>query len=61
MNRAVIGMASWLASLWGHCTVGERHAVGRAIGLAFVAVLIVHGVFLWLAALDLMDENKEEI
>ena len=58
MNRAIVCSASRLASLWGHSTVGERHAVGRAIGLALVAVLVVDGIVLWLAALDLVVRNR---
>lgn len=58
MNRAVVSTASWLGSLWGHCAVGERHAVGSTIGLGLIAVLIVDCVVLWLAALDLIHKNN---
>lgn len=59
MNRAVVCSACWLASLWDHSTVGERHAVGRAIGLALIAVLVVHCVVLRLSVLDLVIGKKE--
>lgn len=58
MNRAVVCSAHWLDSLWGHGAVGERHAVGRAIGLALIAVLVVDCVVLWLAALDLVIKKQ---
>lgn len=61
MNRAIVCSASWLASLWGHSTVGERHAVGRAIGLALIGVLVVHRVVLRLGALDLVVRKKGNI
>lgn len=59
VNGAIVCSASWLASLWGHSAVGEWHAVGRAIGLALIAVLVVDHVILWLAALDLIIKNKK--
>lgn len=58
MDRAVVCLASGLASLRGHCAVGEGHAVGGAIGLALVAVLVVDHVVLWLVALDLTIERN---
>lgn len=58
MDRAVVCSASGLAGLRGHCAVGEGHAVGGAIGLALVAVLVVDHVVLWLVALDLIIGNK---
>ncbi len=61
MNRAIVCSASWLASLWGYSAVGEWHAVGSAIGLGLVAVLVVDCVVLWLVALDLVIRNKENI
>lgn len=61
MNRAIVCSAGWLAGLWGHSTVGERHAVGRAIGLGLVAVLVVDRVVLGLVALDLVIMNSKEI
>lgn len=57
MNGAVVCSAGWLAGLRGHRAVGERHAVGRAIGLGLVAVLVVDRVVLGLAALDLVVMN----
>lgn len=60
MNSAVVCSACWLASLWGHSTVGERHAVGRAIGLALIAVLVVDRVVLRLGALDLVIGKIEK-
>lgn len=62
MNRPVVCSACWLASLRCHSTVGERHAVGRAIGLALIAVLVVHCVVLRLclqSVLDLVIGKKE--
>lgn len=59
VNGAIVCPASWLASLWGHSAVGEWHAVGRAIRLALIAVLVVDHVFLGLAALDLIVKNKK--
>lgn len=59
MSRAVVCSASWLGSLRGHAAVGEGHAVGGAIGLALIAVLVVDCVVLRLAALDLVIRNKE--
>lgn len=59
MNRAIVCSATWLASLWSYSTVGEGHAVGRAIGLALIAVLIVRSVVLWLVALDLVIRDKK--
>lgn len=53
MDGAVVCLAARLARLWGGGAVGEGHAVGGAIGLAVVAVLVVDHVLLWLAALDL--------
>ena len=58
MNRAIVCPAKWLDSLWSHGAVGERHAVGRAIGLALITVLVVDCVVLWLAALDLVIKKK---
>lgn len=59
MNRAVVCSAYWFASLWGHSTVDERHAVGGAIGLALIAVLVVHSVVLRRSALDLVIRKIE--
>ncbi len=59
MNRAVVCSASWLARLWGHGAVGERHAVGGAIWLGLIAVLVIDCVVFWLVALDLMMGKKE--
>ena len=58
MNGAIVCLAGWLPSLWGHSAVGERHTVGRTIGLGLVAVLVVDHVLLWLAALDLIIINQ---
>lgn len=53
MDGAIVCLAARLARLWGRGAVGEGHAVGGAIGLAVVVVLVVDHVLLWLAALDL--------
>lgn len=58
MNGAII---CWLVSVWGHRTVGEWHVVGRTIGLALVAVLVVDCVILGLAALDLIILHNRNI
>lgn len=60
MNRTVVCPAGRFAGLWGHGAVGERHAVGGAVGLALVAVLVVDRVVFWLVALDLV-RNKQEM
>lgn len=61
VNGAIICLTSWLVSVWGHRTVGEWHVVGRTIGLAFVAVLVVDCVILRLAALDLIIIHNRNI
>lgn len=59
MNRTIVSLSSRFGSLRSHCTVGVRHAVGRAIRLALIAVLVVDCVF-WLTALDLFIRNTEK-
>lgn len=61
MNGAIICLDSWFGSLSVHRVVGEQHAVGGAVGLALVAVLIVHHVVLRLAALHLIRTEKKRI
>lgn len=58
MNGAVVGLAGGLAGLRGHGAVREGHVVGGAVGLALVAVLVVHRVLLGLVALDLGKTNR---
>lgn len=58
MNGAIICLDSWFGSLCVHRAVGQRHAVGSAVGLTLVTVLIVHHVVFGLAALDLIRDNK---
>lgn len=60
MDGAVVCLAARLARLWGRGAVGEGHAVGGAVGLAVIAVLVVDHVLLWLAALDLSITNKKK-
>lgn len=60
MDGTVVCLAARLARLWGRGAVGEGHAVGGAVGLAVVAVLVVDHVLLWLAALDLNITNKKK-
>lgn len=59
MNRTIVRLSSRFGSLWSHCTVGVRHAVGRAIRLALIAVLVVDCAVFWLTALDLFIRNTE--
>lgn len=63
MNGAIICLDSCFGSLCVHRVVGEQHAVGRAVGLTLITVLIVHHVVFGLAALDLMgsDKNRQDL
>lgn len=58
MNGAIICLDCWFGSLCVHGAVGQRHAVGGAVGLTLVTVLVVHHVVFGLAALDLVGDNK---
>lgn len=58
VKGAIICLDRWFGSLCVHRAVGQRHAVGSAIGLTLVTVLIVHHVFFGLAALDLIRDNN---
>lgn len=58
MNGAVICLDSWFGGLRVHRAVGQRHAVGGAVGLTLVTVLVVHHVVFGLAALDLVRDNN---
>lgn len=61
MNGAIICLDSWFGSLCVHRVVGQQHAVGGAVGLTLIAVLVVHHVVFGLAALDLMGTDKKMI
>lgn len=59
MNRTIVSLSGWFAGLWGHRGVGVRYAVGRAVGLTLVAVLVVDCAVFWLTALDLSHEKHK--
>lgn len=59
MNGAIVCSARRLGGVRGRRAVCKRHAVGGAIGLALVAVLVIDRVVLWLDALDLKKTTKK--
>lgn len=61
MNGAIICLDSWFGSLCVDRAVGQQHAVGSAVGLTLITVLIVHHVVFGLAALDLIGTEKKMI